>query len=507
MRKFVTAASIILATTVLLTDVMFAKCDDPIDAATLPDCSYSAINGNCKLTIDRLNPITPPTIYVRHGCYVRVGVQKGSPLEDLTLTWKSTSAAAPADVFQGVFNSLLGNIGKIVIFSTPAVTQQTDSNCELRFSPKCFTDPSQISLGQDHVEQLFLNNDPLVAAKPALEAMRIALQPPEVGKGYVYPWSDFDTWKKQINDSLQLAISRSQINSLTEQVTRLSVEVTTFKQNAKQPEDIALAIQLEKRQSGIQAALDNLGSTTKKLQELKSAIATLKVGGDDLKYPKSIIVDPAPKDKNNDTQTWTVDYSNNLLSDVKRIIADPSKTQNAASLNSMADPAPKQNLVTLTIQFQSPSRIEVSTGVMVPLTPYHSYSIRSVASNGAVTDNVVHETKTYTVVPIALVHVRLTERIIRQQPLAFFVTGGVGYNPATSTVEFGAPGLTFSYRSIAVSGLLDIGRDTKLEGGFRVGQSLGLDNPASPLTSTFWSFKPAIALSVRIPLGGLSGSK
>jgi hypothetical protein len=139
----------------------------------------------------------------------------------------------------------------------------------------------------------------------------------------------------------------------------------------------------------------------------------------------------------------------------------------------------------------------------VPLLPFHSYSAAAVAKNGVVTGNVVQQMLTYTVVPLVLVNTVLKQSIVREQPVAFFATVGVGYNPATSSVEFSV-GPSFSWRSIMISCLADIGRDTQLAGGFTVGQALPASNPPKPLTTTVWSVKPAIALSVRIPLGGAS---
>jgi len=107
------------------------------------------------------------------------------------------------------------------------------------------------------------------------------------------------------------------------------------------------------------------------------------------------------------------------------------------------------------------------------------------------------------VVPMATLNYRLGRELVAgRQRVAFFGTGAVGYNPATTSVEFGI-GPSFSWKSIALSALVDIGRDTKLAGGFYVGEKLGLSNvPKQPSTSTIWSIKPAVGLSVRIPLGG-----
>jgi uncharacterized alkaline shock family protein YloU len=208
------------------------------------------------------------------------------------------------------------------------------------------------------------------------------------------------------------------------------------------------------------------------------------------------------KDKTYQSQVWVLNYANKLAPAVKKVSAQ-SSASDTGSLAGLADTPTKQALVTLTVQFQSPPRVEVSAGLMVPLTPYHSYSTAAVATNGAITGSVVQETRTYTVVPMVSVNILVKDFIVKQQRAAWFGSVAVGYNPATSSVEFGV-GPSFSWRSIVFGGLVDIGRDTRLAGGFTVGQSLPAGNPPKPLTATVWGVKPAAVLTIRIPLGGSS---
>src|ERR1700730_15380107 len=84
----------------------------PTPSGDLPTCSYTAENGKCQLTINRTNPVTPPTIYVKRGCSVTVSVSDTSPFEDLTLDWKSSTIIIPPDTFQNLLSALSGNVGK-----------------------------------------------------------------------------------------------------------------------------------------------------------------------------------------------------------------------------------------------------------------------------------------------------------------------------------------------------------------------------------------------------------
>ena len=194
-----------------------------------------------------------------------------------------------------------------------------------------------------------------------------------------------------------------------------------------------------------------------------------------------------------------MNYSNKLLPIAKMVAADTLKPEDIFYFSGIADAPSKQPIITLTVQFQSTSRVELSTGLMVPFTPYHSYAKGSDASGNAI----VQETTTYVVVPMAFVNYRVAEWPTRKQASAFFFTGGVGVNSSTKAVEFGA-GATYSYRSFAVSMLFDIGRDTQLGGGLTPGGSLG--KYSAPPTTTTWGVKPAAAVSIRIPLGGGSST-
>jgi hypothetical protein len=217
------------------------------------------------------------------------------------------------------------------------------------------------------------------------------------------------------------------------------------------------------------------------------------VGNDTITYTTA-------DNRNYQSQTWALDYINKLQPLAKRIAADPLKTESAANLASLADASSKQAILTLTVQFQSPSRFELTTGIMVPVRPYHSYAKGS-DSTGTAT---AQETTTYAVVPIALVNWRWAQWITRQEPSASFLTGGIGINSSTSAVEFGA-GATYSYRSFAISFLADIGRDTQLGGSLKPNGPLG--SYTAPPTMPKWGVRFAPAISVRIPLGGSSPGK
>jgi hypothetical protein len=498
----------------------------PAPGAVLPDCSFTATNGNCTITINRMQPVTPPTIYVRRGCLVKVEAKDTYPLEDLTLDWKASATVLPPDTFQTAFSSLTATLGKVTVIAavvkTPTVdrnfmaTIQNDAKCEDR--PLHCTDSVSISRAQKRVELLIASIDPLSLAASAIDDIKAAIQPPPGGKDAdKQPWHDTKNWKTNTVAKLDYAVSQykdeAKLKQITDETQNLDVDLAALKAKAQTQPEKSVVVLLEDNQTALKAELTDLTASPSpylkaylpKLRALATGITDLTLAPQGIPG-NSLIEDTKIDNKNYQTQTWVLNYTNKLQPLAKRVAAETLKSEDASHLSSVADAPAKQPIVTITVQFQSPSHVEVSTGLMVPLTPYHSYVKASVATNGMISDNVVQETRTYAVVPMAFINILAREWIARKQRSAFFVTGGVGYNPSTTAVEFGT-GLTYSYRSIAFSGLVDIGRDTKLGGGFTVGQSLGPTNAAAnPITSTYWAVKPAAAVSVRIPLGG-SGSK
>jgi hypothetical protein len=474
--------------------------------ATAPPCSYTLLNSNCTVTIDRKHPVTPPTIYVKPACTVTVVATDSYQFEKLTLDWKSTTAAVPPDTFQSAFTSLSATLGKVTVIG--GINHFAAVTCE--DTPGVCTDAVDISKAQRRVSDNVDAADPLgkQTVQDALDEFKHSLEPPPGGPAASsQPWSNTSTWKTATAGIFTAAIPTDvAMQKFLQEQINLDGDIDVLKAAAANPIDKAKVATLLANQAILKTKIDAVNSASLKLTELATGISGLVLQPAGI-IGNSTISDLTPNDPNYQTQTWALDYTNIVQPLAKRIAADSLKSKGTALLGSIADPSPKLPVITITVQFQKPNRIEISSGLMVPLMPYHSYSKASVASGGIVTDNVVQETKTFTVVPMAFVNVLVHEWITNQQRSAWFFSPGVGYNPTTSSVEFGA-GITYSYRSVAFSALADIGRDTKLGGGFVVGQSLGnTSSAATPITSTYWTVKPALALSVRIPLGGGAASK
>jgi hypothetical protein len=460
-----------------------------------PACSYTTLNGNCTVTLDRLNPTTPPTIYARRGSTVTVMVQDTSPLEDLTLNLKGTTSTVPIDAFQAGFASIAGNAGKITVNSI--------NTSRGLIAP----DLASIIKLQSELKAALEAPKPFDEAKPALQLIAFAVQPPTGNVCFTtdaaaLPFRDPADWKQKVTAGLDQALATlpdRQLASWKQALSDLSNNIQAASDPDNPTSDGITTVRAN--QQSLSNALSLLEQNKTKLQSLRTAVAAIADNGADT---SAEIVDLQQNDRNYQTEVWTLDFSNKLLPVAKKLAATTTSSDSTNPLSTLTDAPVRTTVITLTVQYQSSLRFEVSSGLMVPLTPYHSYSAAEVATGGSPTGNVVQQTVTYTVVPAASVNVLIgNERAAQGQRMAFFGSVAVGYNPATTSVEFGV-GPSLSWRSIVLSGLVDIGRDTQLAGGFTVGEPLPISNPPKPLTTTVWSIKPALALSVRLPLGGAS---
>lgn len=466
-----------------------------------PLCSYTGINGSCTITINRLSPVTPPTIYAKTNAVITVNVVNPSPFEDLTLDWSSTTVVVPPDTLASLLSSsVTGVVGKFgVVLSAHAFAG----------------DPTpQILQEQKDLLDTITSRDPLALAKPTLVKINRVLQPPPgdicwAKSPELNAWLQTPSWKTDIATVLTQAKNeaetsttdalRVKIASIDQEIAS-AVTATTDERNTLKANQKVLTDTLDARISSSKT-LD----LAAKFQALIDAIKTIQdhgngLPGQDTTSGQNTIHDAQPNDKNGQNQVWVVNYINKLNPVAKRVSTPGALAPDTGTLGSLTDSS-KQQLVKLTVQFQHSSPLEVTSGLLIPLSPYHSYAKAAVASNGTVTNNVVQQNLTYTVVPAVFIHF-VAHEFAGNQRVALFGTVATGYNPASSAVEFGV-GPSFGWHSIVFSGLADIGRDTDLRGGFKVGQSLGL-NAANPLTGTIWRVKPSLAVSVRIPLGGTS---
>lgn len=472
-----------------------------------PPCSYTALNPSCYIMVDRMNPLAPATVYTRRQIYqdkthmyqdktrIYFVVYDLSPFEILSLDVQSATAQPRPDVFASGFSALSSaltgfQITQIALAPGAAVARG-----------------SVVSIQADQSALLLaMKEDLLAPALPALEQIHGVLKPMPsnlcpLSDDVRRPWTDTVKWKDDVENGLQAGINNLTTAPFQNRISQLDTRITTLaNQHIATVNDI---LELQNNQKTLREALKSLGTVLDKirpkLEALKSQIDTIQPTNPDTPWIVTID-DLHPSDKNDQNEVWNLNYLNKLSGIAKRVSGDTYIEPDQALLGGLADSPSKQTITPLTAQFLTPNRLEISAGVLVPVTPYHSYTAVQPFSS---TTAVVQENETWAIVPDASFNFLLGHELVKnRQRVAFFLTGAVGYTTTNSTVAFGA-GPSISWRSIVVSFLADVGRDTELAGGYTVNHPLPTGATA-PQTKNFWDVKFAPGLSVRIPLGGPS---
>lgn len=97
----------------------------------LPVCSTEKVNGNCSINIDRMNPITMPTIQMKRGAKITVYVFHPFAFEALTLDPGTWQAFEGSDQAAAVANALFP-IAKGAVFGVTGLSATNSANLELQ---------------------------------------------------------------------------------------------------------------------------------------------------------------------------------------------------------------------------------------------------------------------------------------------------------------------------------------------------------------------------------------
>jgi hypothetical protein len=83
-------------------------------------CSVAKTNTNCELTIDRSNPVAPPTIQMYSDQTLTVQISNPLPFERYFLDFSSGVATAAPDEASAITTALTANLGKLTALLLPA---------------------------------------------------------------------------------------------------------------------------------------------------------------------------------------------------------------------------------------------------------------------------------------------------------------------------------------------------------------------------------------------------
>jgi hypothetical protein len=316
--------------------------------------------------------------------------------------------------------------------------------------------------------------------------------------------------QKQIDDEQKKPHPDAKlIKNLNDQIASKQSDIAKNKEDANQAAT-AWQAQLEQLKAGQGVLTDKLTKAQTlvktvlfpaetKLQTLSTAIQQAAVFAGPF-----TISDLLNKDKNDQQEVFTLNAVNDLTDPVKIFVAsaaiDPYSQTLADSI--VATPPTKTAVMQATVQYVTQPEMEVTAGVLVPFLPYKSYT--AVPQSAGSATLVVQETHTFTIIPAVDLNFRLgNDKFAGNKRYGWFATIAVGYNPATTMVEFGV-GPSVALKSMVFSFLADIGRDTALTSGFTNNQPLP-GAATVPATKGVWSVKPSFGFSIRLPFNSGSG--
>ena len=526
---------------------------DPVPHQTT--CSLMTINGSCEISLDRANPISFPTIYMKPGAKLSVTVYNTTPFETLTLDLTSFTGALRPDTFQTIFNSLTPNASKAtgvgivpgpyaeVIHAPPAprpagtldevkklaettlygqnrVIDETDASlvlqqialaaqgmtrqsCSISIATTLDEFPNpwfQTADWKKMVAERLKTASEGTAKKKAVLTAEAALVSVDIGKlsGLLGQWNDYFQSSPSVYEKLDSS-NREMLIRSNKILDTLQTQKTILDSKIEYHEDAGDASNQSQRLKLLSTVINSVSTA--------QADATKKAGSGQNVVNQFVVDVPSGNKAFNVSGVWALNYTNVLSGVVTQVSQSPYPPKDPPApvdYAQLGTPPTKTQALSITIQATNKEWVEASAGFVVPVRAYHSYTAAAQASGGAVTGNVVQMTQTHTVVPAAFVNINLLEIPNRHGSWALFVTPFVGYNSTTSTVETGI-GPSITWRSIELNMMMDYGNDAYLKGGFTVGQSLGASNPASPLTANAYSWHFAPGISIRIPLGSSSG--
>jgi hypothetical protein len=303
---------------------------------------------------------------------------------------------------------------------------------------------------------------------------------------------------------------RRLIQSLKDQIPIQQHKIDDLKAAAAQSSPIA--------QRQIDALTASQGVLTDKLTKAQTIVKTVlfpaetklqtlinSIGKPPASSTTFTIPDLLRGDKNDEQEVFTLNAVNYLTDPVKISIASATTDPYSQALaDSIVATAPtKTAVMTATVQYVTQPKMEVAAGVLVPFLAYKSYA--AVAQSAGSATLITQENRTYTIVPSVNLNFRLGNDFFpNNKRVTWFATTAVGYNPATTSVEFGV-GPSIAVKSMVFSFLADIGRDMTLANGFTLNQPLP-GAATVPATNTVWSVKPSFGFSIRLPFNSGGGN-
>jgi hypothetical protein len=479
------------------------------DVKSLPECSLSKTNKNCKLVIDRANPVAPSTIQMYSRQRLFIVVEHPKRFERYFLDPQSSQATLSPDVTSSILQSIFPDMAKMGgFFALEGAAPAAPDFCK---SPDVTLDPppgrlkDKLKSFQDCFAQL------------ATDAIAIYHQL-EPG---VTP------------DSLTTSVAPSDINtdSITESITAFVASETivssriasissnpNYKTNGSDMGAVQLLSDLQKMADGVASDLLNFKQRLSDLDQFKNEGYPCSAFVENLTSPSAhcvYIVSNRDDDRIYENMvTRTVTYSLdtlNLISNSQQAAIDPTKKKALMSIAvnfadyPLIDSAPTENGTDPKLHVWSALRWEASAGVFFSTIPDRTFSVRPIYTSPTapptVMDNKIKESAPLpTPLPFVAANYRLTDdNLFGRWKSNIYWTAAIGINPNSTVAEY-ATGFSYSWRALMLSALCHFGHDVHLNQGFTPETDLGKSFNGNTLpTNTYWTGGFAFGISVRVP--------
>lgn len=476
-------------------------------------CSTEKVNRSCTITIDRLNPLQPPTLQMYPNAIVTVNFANGLDFESPSLDWQGSTAVAMPDPIATIFTALNSTFAKVAAVISPGAVK-----ARIAVANKESNDFCNDAVLADSESAFKCVLQIAAEAKAASPKFSLLVNPDSV----VPPGIKYDGNFSADRQDAVCAVFGARANDLNDSEIRcpdtshdLNAEqgkvAAWVTANSKDPAISDLTV-LASYTSGLVSTLSGFAEN---LVELKISVPTQTNASQkkDSKtvIPLGVILDPGraanPKDKSmpkscNASITKDPD-STNYKRLVQRQVVCAVNVINSVANSSAAVPTAqlKKAVVAITVNYAE-TRIETSAGILLSALPSRSFSAASTYTGTPPTVSKITATETDTkplVVPFAAVNVLLHDWLWGLRRGGIYATGLAGVNPNTTTADAGA-GLSLSWRSLMISPVAHFAHDVKLTSGIYVNENLGPKFSGSLPTKQFWTTSWGVGLSYRIPL-------
>ncbi|HEY9140668.1 MAG TPA: hypothetical protein VIN93_07235 [Bryobacteraceae bacterium] len=465
-------------------------------AAHAEECSIAKTNKDCTLTIDRKNPLAPPTIQMYPGHKLTVQVESPYYFEHYFLDYSSGQSTLEPDIASSIVNGLLTPLQKGAEFRShferpapPGPPPDCSAANIVANTPKnsagiIEADPLYTACFlqfANSAKSLYLQLEPALA--PDSRSAEAALLPATN--------QDIDTALRGLTGQIQ--------NVYAEEFQLSASVATAGKIDAKKLSADALT-----RIEALSALAALADAVAKDLFAYRARILDLPAVNNRQVSCETPDKPPADRKVGDKTCVSLGAIKDPNSANAKMITRQVTYAVDALNLvqNSQVgipDPTKKKTIASITIVYGD-TRWEASAGTFFSTLPVRSFSVSSVFANGVVTDKQIGESVVHpTIVPFAAANVRLSDDLRwTKWRSAVYWTFAVGVNPNTVSADF-ASGPSLSWRGLMFSALWHYGHDVRLTQGLYKGESLGASFSGTATTETFWRSSFAIGIAVRVP--------